>query len=120
MRLDEVNEYERHALRVLLHHYPARIQRDSCDVNLRTVQLMERSALVQVRHYHDNEDWPPRTTRDSDRTWEAWLTTKGINVALMLGYRTHSEKQCMTPKVCELHTPFIENRIEVPSLDEDK
>lgn len=118
MRLDEVNEYEREALRQLMQCYPSSIQREITDVNLRTMRILERDALVQLRWFYDNEDWPPRPTRESDRTWEVRLTAKGVNLALMLGYEPHAESSCPVPAVCELHTPFLENRIKLPTLEE--
>lgn len=116
MKLDEVNEYGREALRQMMFRYPDRIQQKASQVHRSTLRVLERDALVQVRYYHDNEFYPPRRTRKSHETWEAWLTSKGVNVALMLGYRPHTEEQCMVPAVCELHTPLLENRIKPPSI----
>lgn len=113
----EVSEYEKMALREMLHHLPMEVQRDTCNAHLRTIQKMERSSLVTWEWFIDNDEWPPRKCRPSDRKWRAQLTGKGIQVALMLGYRTHPEERCMVPSACNYHTPFLENRKPVPALD---
>lgn len=120
MRLDEVNEYEREGLRQLMMSWPLPLMRDTCTINLRTFRLMESEALVSVRWVYDNEDWPPRKTRKSDRKWEVSLTGKGTTMALLLGHDVHPESLCMDPKGCQIHTPFVENRIKTPSLSDGK
>lgn len=116
MRVDEVNEYEKEGLRQLLLVWPRPLMRETCSVNLRTFRAMEKKALVTVRWVVDNDTWPPRPARASDRKWEVALACKGITMALILGYNVHPEELCPIPLACEIHTPFLENRIKVPSL----
>ena len=119
MRTDDVNEYEKEALRQLLLVWPTPLMRDTCTVNLRTFRMMEKKALVTVRWVIDNDTWPPRQARASDRKWEVVLTGKGTTMALILGYDVHPEELCMVPMACQIHTPFLENRIKPPSLQDD-
>lgn len=116
MRIDEVNEYEKEGLRQLMLSWPNFLTRDTCTVNLRTFRLMEEKALVVVGSFIDNDDWPPRQSRVSDRKWKVSLTGKGTTMALLLGFDVHPEETCMFPKACQIHTPFVANRITTPSL----
>jgi hypothetical protein len=120
VRLEEINQYGRDALRELLFHWPDEVQRETTNANLRTLRLLERDALVVVRtDVYDNSTWPPRPTRKSDKTWTVKLTGKGVQVALALGFETHPEDRCMVPSSCPLHTPFLENRIKAPTLNKE-
>lgn len=116
MKLAEVNEYEREALRQMMLSWPSAMSRGTTTVHLRTLKLMERSALVEIEWFWDNDSFPRRKTRASDHTWSAKLTGKGVRVALMLGYTVHPEEHCSVPMLCEIHTPFEKNRVAVPTL----
>jgi hypothetical protein len=116
--LTRINEYGKEALRQLLFHYPIPVQRETCTINLRTMRVLERDELVLTRVFYDNDDWPQRKTRASDKTWSAELTGKGVHVALLLGFEPHSLERCSVPGSCSLHTPFVENRIKMPTLDD--
>lgn len=116
----DLNDYSRSALKQMLYHLPMEVHRDTCSIHLKTIQVMERHSLLTWEWFIDNDEWPPRKCRPSDRTWRANLSGRGIRVALMLGYEVHPEEQCMVPSACDYHTPFLENRKPIPTLDNTK
>jgi len=120
MDLTRINGYGREALRQLLFEYPVPVQRETCTINLRTMRVLERDGLALVKEIYDNDSWPPRPTRASDKTWQAELTGKGVHVALLMGFKTHPLERCSVPGACPLHTPFVENRHKTPTLDDYK
>lgn len=121
MNYDEarrLSDKQKEGLRQLLFYYPAPAEEGSCTVHFNTFQSMgDPMGLVETRKVLNDPSWGATASKDSDRVWEAKLTPKGVYAALLLGFRPHTEEQCIHAYSCPMHWPHERSRIPVPTLE---
>ncbi|WP_145500837.1 hypothetical protein [Streptomyces sp. CFMR 7] len=111
--MENAEQRRRDALDRLLWFMPSGVQKGT-GLHRHTVNVLVKEGLATVKDFYD-EVWPPRPHMAKDKNWEANLTEAGIREAFREGFTVHPEDRCPYPLTCEYHTPFIENRIPVPS-----
>ncbi|WJV49900.1 hypothetical protein [Streptomyces flavofungini] len=110
-----LNEKQLAGLKRLLTTFPTSVVKGG-GLHLATARSLEKAGLVAVDYYIETEWNGGVGNHKRENTWNATLTELGIQEALKLGYRVHSEGECVLPTACELHTPILGNRIAEPKL----
>lgn len=115
------------ALAELWRWWPDPQERRMTPLKLAPIQGLKRRGLADYRHFYENTDWPPRATRESDHTWEAWLTPEGEQEALRRGYLHHTREECAHFAVGSEQDPLLscqvhrrQNPVALPVLRADE